>query len=106
MCRSYPTSNPLPRLAHSENQLMRELSLGQAPTRLEVLAERLGLLHGSDNGSINRLLVSRLRLGERLLLLGLALREELLLCRARLLLGGLSEVSVVDLLIDLRRGQN
>ena len=80
---------------------MRELSLGQAPTRLEVLAEGLGLLHGSNNGGINRLLVSRLRLGERLLLLGLALREELLFSRSRSLGLGLGEVSVVELLVDL-----
>ena len=80
---------------------MRELALRQTPTRLEVLAEGLSLRHGGDDSGIDCLLVSRLRLRECLLLLRLSLREELLLRRARTLLRGLGEVSIVDLLVKL-----
>ena len=80
---------------------MRELALREAEGRLDVLLKVLGLLDGSDDSTINRLLVSRLGLGERSLLLGLALREELLFSRSRSFGLGLGEVSVVELLVDL-----
>ena len=80
---------------------MRELALREAEGRLDVLLKVLGLLDGSDDSTIDRLLVSRLGLGERSLLLGLALREELLLCGAGALGRGLSEVCVVDFLVNL-----
>ncbi len=60
-----------------ERKLVRELALRQAPARLQILPKVLCLLDGSNNGSVNGLLVARLCLGEGLHLLGLALREEL-----------------------------
>ena len=84
---------------------MRELALRQTERSLDVLRQVLGLLDSSDDGGVNGLLVCCLRLRE-LSLLRLALREELLLCRARTLLGRLGEVSVVDLLVDLAKNQN
>ena len=81
---------------------MRELALRQAERRLNVLRQVLRLLHSSDDGRVDRLLVRRLRLGEGSLLLGLALREELLLRRAGALGRGLREVRVVDFLVDLQ----
>ena len=81
---------------------MWELALGQTPARLEVLGEALLLLHCSDDGGVNGLLVGSLGLGEGLLFLGLAVSEELLLSRGLCLLRLLREVSVVDLLVDLQ----
>ena len=80
---------------------MGELALRQAPARPEVLVEVFRLLDGGDDCGVDRLLVSSLGLGEGLLRLGLALSEELLLRRGLALRGGLGEVGVVDLLIDL-----
>ncbi len=82
---------------------MRELALRETERRLDVLLEVLGLLDGGDDGSINRLLVCRLRLGERSLLLRLALLEELLLSGTGALLRVLREVCVVDFLVNLNQ---
>ena len=80
---------------------MRELTLRQAPACLKVFRKVLGLLDGSDNSGVDGLLVSGFGFVEGLLLLGLALREELLFSRSRSLGLGLGEVSVVELLVDL-----
>ena len=80
---------------------MRELALREAESRLDVLLKVLGLLDGSDDSTIDRLLVSRLGLGERSLLLGLALREELLLRRLRPLRFRFCEVIIRDFVADL-----
>ena len=80
---------------------MGELALGKAEARLDVLLKVLGLLDSSDDSRIDRLLVRGLGLREGSLLLGLALREELLFSRSRSLGLGLGEVSVVELLVDL-----
>jgi hypothetical protein len=84
-----------------EDELVRELALRQPPARLEVLGEVLRLRNGGDDGLVDLLLVRRLRLGERLLCLGLAVREELLLGRAGGLLRRLGEVGVGELLVSL-----
>ena len=84
-----------------EGQLVGVLALREAPACPEVLGEVLGLLDRGNDGRVNSLLVGSLGLGERLLGLGLALSEELLLRRALALGGSLGEVSVVDLLVDL-----
>jgi hypothetical protein len=81
---------------------MRELSIRQTPGRLEVFCEVLGLLDGVNDRLVDLLLVSCLRGREGLLRLGLALFEELFLSRLRALGGGLGEVGIVDLLVDLR----
>lgn len=59
-----------------EHQLMRELSLGQAPGRLEVLVEVGGLLHRLDDGLVDGLLVSSFGFRKGFLGLGLSLIEE------------------------------
>ena len=82
---------------------MRELTLRQAPACLKVFRKVLGLLDGSDNSGVDGLLVSGFGFGEGLLLLGLALREELLLRRRGALSRGLCEVGVVDFLVNLNR---
>ena len=80
---------------------MRELALQQTPARLQVLREVLGLLDRGNDRRVDGLLVGGPGLRVRLLRLGLALSEELLL-RGGLALGGrLGEVRVVDLLVDL-----
>ena len=81
---------------------MRELALRETPARLEVLGEALLLLHGSNDSSVNGLLIGGLGFGECSLLLRLALCEELLFRGSLALLRFLSEVCVVDLLVDLR----
>ena len=100
-----PLRSPLPlptgTIHHLEGELVRELTLRQTEAGLDVPREVVGLLDSGDDGSINRLLVRRFRLGESLLLLRLALREELLFSRSRSLGLGLGEVSVVELLVDL-----
>ncbi len=80
---------------------MWELTLREAPARLEVLGEALLLLYGSDDSGINSLLVGSLRLGEWCLLLGLAVGEKLLLSGSLALARSLGEVRVVDLLVGL-----
>lgn len=87
--------------SHLEDQLMRELALAEAERRLEVFCEVVNLGDGSDDGLVELLLVSRLGLWEGLLLLGFALREELLLSRLLRLGRRLPEVGVIDLLVDL-----
>lgn len=80
---------------------MRELALRQTPARLQVLREVFGLLDRGDDRRVDGLLVGGPGLRVRLLRLGFALSEELLL-RGGLALGGrLGEVRVVDLLVDL-----
>ena len=81
---------------------MRELSLRQTPARLEVFCEVLGLLDGVNDCLVDLLLVRCLRGREGLLRLGFAIFEELLLSRLRALGGGLGEVGIVDLLVDLK----
>ena len=85
----------------SEVELVRELTLGESPARLQVLGQVLRLLDRLNDRLVDLLLVGRLGFGERLLLFGLALREELLLCGGRRLLRGLGEVSVVELVVNL-----
>jgi hypothetical protein len=80
---------------------VRVLALAETPARLEVLGKVFGLRHGGDDRLVEVLLVSSLGLGEGLLRLRLALREELLLGGATSLLGGLAEVRVGELLVDL-----
>lgn len=88
----------LPRL---EYKLVRELTLGQPPARLQVLREVLRLRNGGDDRLVHLLLIRRLRLGECLLGLGLALREEPLLSGGTALGGRFSEVGVAELLVGL-----
>lgn len=59
---------------------MRELTLRECEGRLEVLGEVLRLFDAGNDGGVDVLLGGRLVLWERLLLLRLALGEELLLC--------------------------
>lgn len=80
---------------------MGVLALRETPRCLEVFGEVLGLLDALDHSLVDVLLVGRLGFGEGLLLLGLALREELLLRGAGTLGRGLREVGIVDLLVDL-----
>ena len=80
--RPNPSSYPPLRkysLLRFEDQLVGELALRQAEACPEVLGEVLGLLDRRDDGRVNRLLVSSLRLRECLLRFGLALSEEFLL---------------------------
>jgi len=80
---------------------MGELALGETPAGLEIFCEIFLLLDGLDDGLVGLPLVGSLGLGERLLGLGLAVLEELGLCGRGGLGGGLGEVGIVDLLIDL-----
>jgi hypothetical protein len=76
------------------------LSVAQAEGSREVLGHVGDGSNGGENSLVNRLLVGRLGLGERLLL-GLVALEELSLgsvARGRLVLG---EVGIVDLCVDL-----
>ena len=77
--------------------LVRELALRQAPARLEVFFEVGGLLDASKDGGIDSLLLRGLGLWERLLLLRLAVGEELLLGGSRRRLGLLCKEGVGDL---------
>lgn len=92
--RRTPLSRPL------EDKLVGELALGETPGRLEVFCEVLSLLDGLDDGLVDLLLVGGLGCREGLLL-GLAVLEELSLCGLGLLGGGLGEVGIVDLLVNL-----
>lgn len=80
---------------------MRVLALGEPPARLQVLRQVFRLFDRRNDGLVDILLIGRLGCGERLLLLGLSLREELGFRRFGALGSGFREVRVVDLLIDL-----
>lgn len=90
---------------HLEDQLVRELTLRQTPRGLEVFAKIFSLLDGGNDSLVDLLLVGSLGFGQGLLRFGLALFEELGLSRTWALGCGFCEISVVDFLVELRKGR-
>lgn len=85
---------------------MRVLALCKTETGFQVLGQVLLLLNSRNDSLVNLLLVSRLGFWERLFWFGLALLEELRLCRRSTLHHSLGEVCVVDLGVNLPRRSN
>ena len=82
------------------------LALRQTEGGLQIFGQVLLLLDGGNDSLVDSLLVSSFRLGERVLLLGLAVSEELFLRRGTSLDGGLNEVGIVDLFVNLNARKN
>lgn len=87
-------------------QLVGILALRQTEGGLQIFGQVLLLLDGGNDSLVDSLLVSSFRLGERVLLLGLAVSEELFLRRGTSLDGGLNEVGIVDLFVNLNARKN
>lgn len=103
--RPQPTIPLLQTIKHLEHHLMGELSLRETPASLKVFRKVLCLFDGSENSVVNRFLVGSFGFRNRLLSLGLAILEELLLSGGGSLGRRFGEVGIVEFLIDLSGNQ-